>query len=123
MAVAMAMGFLFYGGGSASFSGSKEATAALVVSLFPKFPLSPTDNRSHIQVTTTLHPPSSNERVGPDCQVHSQSNCEHQLLGSRHLELGGQIPVFFSFYLLGWGPWSLGSTYLFPAKKDIVRSC
>ena len=56
MAVAMAMGFLFYGGGSASFSSSKEATAALVVSLFPKFPLSPTDNRSHIQVTSTLYP-------------------------------------------------------------------
>ena len=66
MAVAMAMGFLFYGGGSASFGSSKEATAALVVSLFPKFP--PESNRQSESHPGDHHSlSSSKEKTGPDC--------------------------------------------------------
>ena len=50
MAVSMALGFLFYGAGTRTFGTSNAAVAALVVSLFPRFPLSPTDHRCHLQV-------------------------------------------------------------------------
>lgn len=49
----MSMGFLFMSGGLRSFSSSKEATAALVISLFPRFPVAPTDNRWHLQASTS----------------------------------------------------------------------
>ena len=49
MMVAMALGFLFMSGGLRSFGGSCAATAALVISLFPRFPVAPTDNRWHLQ--------------------------------------------------------------------------
>lgn len=54
MAIAMSLGFLFYGGGTSSFNSSKFSTAALVISIFPRFPLSPTDNRCHLQVQIEL---------------------------------------------------------------------
>ena len=51
MAINMALGFLMYGAGGRTFGTSKPAVAALVISLFPRFPLSPTDNRCHLQVS------------------------------------------------------------------------
>ena len=50
MATSLALGFLFYGAGSRTFNTSKPSVAALVISLFPRFPLSPSDNRCHLQV-------------------------------------------------------------------------
>ena len=50
MMVGMALGFLFLSGGMRSFGSSKASTAALVISLFPRFPVAPTDNRWHLQV-------------------------------------------------------------------------
>jgi len=49
MAVASAIGFLFLGGGRATLSTSNEAIAALVISLFPRFPASTSDCRYHLQ--------------------------------------------------------------------------
>lgn len=37
-------------GGTRSFASTPAATAALVISLFPRFPVAPTDNRWHLQV-------------------------------------------------------------------------
>lgn len=51
MSVSMALGFLFMAGGRATFSTSPQATAALVIALFPRFPHSPTDHRCHLQVS------------------------------------------------------------------------
>lgn len=50
VAISMCLGFLFYGAGSKTFSTSKSSVAALVISLFPRLPLSPSDNRCHLQV-------------------------------------------------------------------------
>ena len=50
IATSMALGFLFYGAGTRTFGTSKASVAALVISLFPRLPLSPTDNRCHLQV-------------------------------------------------------------------------
>jgi anaphase-promoting complex subunit 1 len=45
MAAHMAMGLVFLGGGSFSLKTSPKAVAAMVVSLFPKFPAFSNDNR------------------------------------------------------------------------------
>lgn len=58
MSTSLALGFLFMAGGGSTFSTSPQATAALVISLFPRFPHSPTDHRCHLQVKP-LHSDSS----------------------------------------------------------------
>ncbi len=50
MAMSMALGFLFMGGGARTFSTCDEAVAALVIALYPRFPCSTADNCSHHQV-------------------------------------------------------------------------
>jgi hypothetical protein len=46
----MAIGFLFLGGGTATFSTNNNAVAALLISLYPRFPTAPNDHRCHLQV-------------------------------------------------------------------------
>ncbi|TPX70028.1 hypothetical protein SpCBS45565_g02063 [Spizellomyces sp. 'palustris'] len=49
MATNMALGFLFLGGGTCTLGTSDIAVAALVCSLFPRYPLTPDDSRAHLQ--------------------------------------------------------------------------
>lgn len=49
MAVSLAIGFLFLGGGMRSFSTSRSAIAALLITLYPRFPTGTNDNRCHLQ--------------------------------------------------------------------------
>jgi hypothetical protein len=46
----MAIGFLFLGGGTHTFSTRNSAVAALLVALYPRLPTGPNDNRCHLQV-------------------------------------------------------------------------
>ena len=55
MAVHMAIGFLFLGGGCATLHTSNQAIAALVASLYPRFPLNTRDNRYHLQAFRHLY--------------------------------------------------------------------
>lgn len=55
MAVHMALGFLFLGGGRYTLSRSPAAIAALVCAIFPKFPMSSNDNRYHLQAFRHLY--------------------------------------------------------------------
>lgn len=55
MAISMALGFLFMGGGTVSFSTENKAIASLLISLFPRFPSSTVDNRSHLQALRHLY--------------------------------------------------------------------
>ncbi|QDZ19822.1 subunit 1 of anaphase-promoting complex [Chloropicon primus] len=55
MSISLAIGFLFLGGGQLSFCTSPKAIAAILVSLFPHFPSSTTDNRSHLQALRHLY--------------------------------------------------------------------
>ena len=59
VAVSMALGFLFQGAGQLTFSTSNEAVAALLISLFPRFPLHPGDQRCHLQVSPSCSSPCS----------------------------------------------------------------
>lgn len=55
MAVHMALGFQFLGAGRFTISRSKEAIAALICALFPKFPTHSNDNRYHLQAFRHLY--------------------------------------------------------------------
>ncbi|XP_004308940.1 PREDICTED: anaphase-promoting complex subunit 1-like [Fragaria vesca subsp. vesca] len=49
MAVSLAIGFLFLGGGMQTFSTSNSSVAALLITLYPRLPTGPNDNRCHFQ--------------------------------------------------------------------------
>ena len=55
MSLSMAIGFLFLGGGQLSFNTSPKSIAAILISLFPHFPASTSDNRSHLQALRHLY--------------------------------------------------------------------
>ncbi|XP_021295540.1 anaphase-promoting complex subunit 1 [Herrania umbratica] len=49
MVVSLAIGFLFLGGGMRTFSTSNSSVAALLITLYPRLPTGPNDNRCHLQ--------------------------------------------------------------------------
>ncbi|XP_035908102.1 anaphase-promoting complex subunit 1 [Anopheles stephensi] len=55
MAIHMALGFLFLGAGRYTLSRTPTAVAALVCSIFPKFPTYSNDNRYHLQAFRHLY--------------------------------------------------------------------
>jgi hypothetical protein len=55
MAIGMAIGFLFLGGGRYSISSSNKAIAALVTSLYCIWPLVPSDDKYHLQMLRHLY--------------------------------------------------------------------
>jgi anaphase-promoting complex subunit 1 len=55
MALNMAVGLLFLGGGRFSLSTSNGAIAALLCALFPRFPTVASDNRFHLQALRHLY--------------------------------------------------------------------
>ena len=55
MAIHMALGLVFLGGGELTLSRSNEAIAALVMSLFPRFPAHSQDNQYHLQPLRHLY--------------------------------------------------------------------
>ncbi|CAI5704987.1 unnamed protein product [Peronospora effusa] len=55
MALSMAIGLLFIGGGRATVSRSKEAIAALVISLYPMPAMNTADNKFHLQAFRHLY--------------------------------------------------------------------
>lgn len=55
MAVSLAIGFLFLGGGMRTFSTSNSCIAALLITLYPRLPTGPNDNRCHLQAFRHLY--------------------------------------------------------------------
>lgn len=55
MAVSLAIGFLFLGGGMQTFSTSNSSVAALLITLYPRLPTGPNDNRCHFQAFRHLY--------------------------------------------------------------------
>ncbi|CAN6805344.1 unnamed protein product [Brassica oleracea] len=54
MAVSLATGFLFLGGGMRTFSTSNGSIAMLLITLYPRLPSGPNDNRCHLQASLNL---------------------------------------------------------------------
>nr|CCA14637.1 anaphasepromoting complex subunit putative [Albugo laibachii Nc14] len=55
MALSMCIGLLFLGGGKATVSRSKAAIAALVIALYPIYPVNTADNKCHLQTFRHLY--------------------------------------------------------------------
>lgn len=63
MAIHMAIGFLFLGGGRFTISTSSNTNiAALVISLYPHFPMNCNNNRYHLQAFRNLYVLATNKR-------------------------------------------------------------
>jgi len=73
MAVSMAIGFLFLGGGAYTFATNNAAIAALVVSLFPRFPQTPTGNRCHLQAFRHLYVMAAEPRCVTAIDIDTRS--------------------------------------------------
>eukprot|EP00808_Paulinella_micropora_P025174 g71415.t1 len=73
MATHMAIGFLFLGGCRCSLSNSCESIAALICSLFPRFPLNTSDNRYHLQALRHMYTLAVENRALSVRDVNSRS--------------------------------------------------
>ena len=54
-AIAQAIGFLFLGGGTKTFSNDPASVAALLCATYPRYPTHTADNRCHLQAFRHLH--------------------------------------------------------------------
>ncbi|KAL3162204.1 hypothetical protein ABBQ32_009910 [Trebouxia sp. C0010 RCD-2024] len=84
MSTSLALGFLFMAGGQATFSTSPQATAALVISLFPRFPHSPTDHRCHLQAFRHLYVLAAEPRFVEAIDVDSHASVYVPLTVTMH---------------------------------------
>mmetsp|Transcript_43891 Transcript_43891/g.171553 ORF Transcript_43891/g.171553 Transcript_43891/m.171553 type:complete len:1427 (-) Transcript_43891:119-4399(-) len=75
MAVTMAIGLLFLGGGSQSFDQSNETIAALVCAVYPRFPTKPADNRHHLQALRHLYALAAKPRLLEAREVDTGEPC------------------------------------------------
>ncbi|KAG3036153.1 hypothetical protein JG687_00000042 [Phytophthora cactorum] len=80
MALSMAIGLLFLGGGRATVSRSKEAIAALVISLYPMPPMNTADNKYHLQAFRHFYVLAvDNSRLLETVDVNTKRTCAVQV--------------------------------------------
>ncbi|KAL9954099.1 hypothetical protein ACROYT_G041593 [Oculina patagonica] len=75
MAVHMAIGLLFLGGGRYTLSTSGPSIAALICAFYPRFPISSTDNRYHLQAFRHLYVLAAEPRVLVPREVDTNKAC------------------------------------------------
>ena len=63
MALNMAIGFIFLGYGNYTFNRENLSIAALLISIFPQFPNSPTDNKWHLQALRHFYVLAMEEKI------------------------------------------------------------
>lgn len=63
MALNMALGFIFLGYGNYTFNRQDMSVAALLISVFPQFPNSPTDNKWHLQALRHFYVLAMEEKI------------------------------------------------------------
>ncbi|XP_055636412.1 anaphase-promoting complex subunit 1 isoform X2 [Toxorhynchites rutilus septentrionalis] len=90
MAIHMALGFLFLGAGRYTLSRSAEAIAALICSIFPKFPIHSNDNRYHLQAFRHLYVLAIEPRLFLPRDIDSGKLC---LCEIHYLEKGKDTPI------------------------------
>ena len=72
MALHLALGLLFLGGGRYTLSTSPEAVAAMVTAFFPKFPTHSNDNRYHLQALRHFYVLAAEPRLLIPRDIHSR---------------------------------------------------
>lgn len=79
MGLDMSVGFLFLGGGCQTFGTSNSSIAALICSIYPKFPVSVTDNQYHLQAMRHLYVLAVEPRCIETRDVDTDSPCQVDL--------------------------------------------
>jgi hypothetical protein len=75
MAISMAIGLLFLGGGCATLGTSNAAIASLVAALYPRMPQTPTDNMAHLQALRHFYVMAIEERLVEVRDVDTGAPC------------------------------------------------
>jgi anaphase-promoting complex subunit 1 len=63
VAISMALGFLFLGGGTKTFATDDASIAALLISIYPRFPQNTNDQRCHLQAFRHLYALAARSRL------------------------------------------------------------
>ena len=63
MAVGAAIGFLFLGGGTKTFANDDASVAALLIAIYPRWPLNTADQRCHLQAFRHLYALAARKRL------------------------------------------------------------
>ncbi|EGZ28665.1 hypothetical protein PHYSODRAFT_469800 [Phytophthora sojae] len=105
MALSMAIGLLFLGGGRATVSRSKEAIAALVISLYPMPPMNTADNKYHLQAFRHLYVMAvDTSRLLETVDVNTKTTCavnvQVELIPGRSQALDDEAGTQPSFRML-----------------------
>eukprot|EP00210_Caulerpa_lentillifera_P008130 g7764.t1 len=74
MAISMAIGFLFLGGGQQGFKTDNASIAALLLSVFPQWPQVSTDNRCHLQAFRHFYVLAAENRTLSAIDVDKRAN-------------------------------------------------
>lgn len=75
MAIHLAIGLLFLGGGRSSLCTTPEAVAVMLCAFFPKFPSSSNDNRYHLQAFRHLYVLATEQRALCPREVDTSAAC------------------------------------------------
>lgn len=75
LALHMALGLLFLGGGRYTLSNSPASVAALICAFYPKFPTHSNDNRYHLQAFRHLYVLAVEPRLLIPKDVHTGESC------------------------------------------------
>ncbi|XP_053668809.1 anaphase-promoting complex subunit 1 [Anopheles marshallii] len=107
MAIHMALGFLFLGGGRFTLSRSPTAIAALVCTIFPKFPTYSNDNRYHLQAFRHLYVLAIEPRIFIPRSIDTGKLCmcriRYALLGKEMAPMEKLAPCLLpEFDTLAW---------------------
>ncbi|KAE9126626.1 hypothetical protein PF006_g16687 [Phytophthora fragariae] len=105
MALSMAIGLLFLGGGRATVSRSKESIAALVISLYPMPPMNTADNKYHLQAFRHLYVMAvDTSRLLETVDVNTKTTCavnvQVELIPGRNQALESEGDTKPSFRML-----------------------
>ncbi len=93
MAINMCMGFLFLGSGAYTFGQSKTAIAALLCSVYPHFPSSPSDNKYHLQAMRHLYVLALQTRLLQAKDVETGENVQVPLMITYQGQTGAKEPA------------------------------
>jgi len=104
MVLNSAIGLLFLAGGTATLSRSDASIAALLCAFFPRYPTSPTDNYTHLQIFRSLYVLAADYRMLDLVDVNTGTS----LLVPLHVDLKN-----------GGGTLSLRSPCLLPEMSNI----
>ncbi|CAG9853978.1 unnamed protein product [Phyllotreta striolata] len=75
LAIHMALGLLFLGGGKYTLSNTPSSVAALICAFYPKFPTHSNDNRYHLQAFRHLYVLAVEPRLIIPKEVHADEIC------------------------------------------------